>query len=294
MKTKQVESVKKPYIFISYAHLDSDEVVPVINALRERGYNVWYDDGIRPGTEWAKTIADHLRECTCMVAFVSDNYAKSKNCTREVTYAQNNGKPIFSAFLDIDVNELPSGIDMQLGDSQAIMLKRYKSLAEFAEAICNAPFFEEAGCTPGKGSEDADIKEMFKKSKRKSVLNFVLVVMELFYMYFGITAFQNMLPDVGGMFLIAVGRMVIPHLMIILLGNIIIRVAGKTLSHEQRSDIMTNCVMALFLGVFVCFIAGIFVTPVEAGFFARLFASFIINLLAGLIAVVPLCAYDYK
>lgn len=294
MKKDQPKSVPKPYIFISYAHLDSDEVVPVINALRGRGYNVWYDDGIRVGTEWAKTISERVKNCACMISFVSENYVKSQNCTREVTHAQAHGKPILSALLDINMDELPSGIDMQLGNTQAIMLKRYKSLEDFAKAICDASFFTEVGCPPAQDVGGEDISAMFKRSKRKGVLNFILIMLEFAYLYFGITAFQNMLPDVGGMFLVAFARMLIPHLVLILLGNIIIRVGGKKLSKEDRSDILTNCVMVLFLNMIICFVVGIIVTPVETGFFGKLLASLVINILTGILSVVPMCAYDYK
>ncbi|MBO4839226.1 MAG: toll/interleukin-1 receptor domain-containing protein [Lachnospiraceae bacterium] len=41
----------RPYIFISYAHKDCDKVIPVLEDLNRRGYRVWYDDGIEPGSE---------------------------------------------------------------------------------------------------------------------------------------------------------------------------------------------------------------------------------------------------
>ena len=43
-----------PYIFISYAHRDKDRVLPVLRSLSERGYRIWFDEGIDPGTEWAE------------------------------------------------------------------------------------------------------------------------------------------------------------------------------------------------------------------------------------------------
>ena len=43
---------KEPYIFISYAHRDSDRVFPIIRRLQEDFCRVWYDDGIDPGTEF--------------------------------------------------------------------------------------------------------------------------------------------------------------------------------------------------------------------------------------------------
>ena len=40
----------EPYIFISYAHKDSDKVLPIIRELQSRGYRVWYDAGIEAVT----------------------------------------------------------------------------------------------------------------------------------------------------------------------------------------------------------------------------------------------------
>ena len=34
------------YIFISYAHKDTDKVFPIMEKLCGRGYRLWYDDGI--------------------------------------------------------------------------------------------------------------------------------------------------------------------------------------------------------------------------------------------------------
>lgn len=42
-----------PYIFISYAHKDSDIVLPIISRLQKDGYRVWYDEGIAPGSNSA-------------------------------------------------------------------------------------------------------------------------------------------------------------------------------------------------------------------------------------------------
>ena len=33
------------YIFVSYAHRDSEKVVHIIELLSAQGFNIWYDDG---------------------------------------------------------------------------------------------------------------------------------------------------------------------------------------------------------------------------------------------------------
>ena len=74
----------KPYIFVSYAHKDSDFVQPIIAELFEKKYRVWYDEGIAPGSEWPKNIADHLNGCKGAIVFVSESSINSKNCENEV------------------------------------------------------------------------------------------------------------------------------------------------------------------------------------------------------------------
>ena len=66
----------EPYIFISYAHRDNDRVLPLIEALQQRGYRVWYDAGIAAGTEWPEYIADRLDGSACVVAFIASSVLK--------------------------------------------------------------------------------------------------------------------------------------------------------------------------------------------------------------------------
>ena len=76
---------QEPYIFISYAHKNSDRVVPILEKLDQAGYRVWYDDGIAPGSEWPEYIAEHLNGCSVAIAFISQDSIDSPNCRREIT-----------------------------------------------------------------------------------------------------------------------------------------------------------------------------------------------------------------
>jgi len=40
----------EPYIFVSYPHADDEIVYPEIQWLHDQGFNIWYDDGIDPGS----------------------------------------------------------------------------------------------------------------------------------------------------------------------------------------------------------------------------------------------------
>ena len=91
---------KEPYIFISYAHKDSAEVLPLIEELSSRGYRVWYDAGIEAGTEWPEYIAAHLEKSACVLAFLSASAVASFNCRQEINYAIDLQKPTLTVYLE--------------------------------------------------------------------------------------------------------------------------------------------------------------------------------------------------
>ncbi len=128
-----------PYVFISYAHKDSD-VLPCIEEMKKSGINLWYDDGIEAGSEWPEFIAQKVVECDKFVLFVSNAYLNSQNCRRELNFAISRKKEILSVF--IEEVSLSPGMEMQLGSYQAIYLNRFSSKAHFYSSLCSEPFFD--------------------------------------------------------------------------------------------------------------------------------------------------------
>ena len=138
---------EKPYVFISYAHANSDRVLPIIRAMQESGISIWFDEGIVAGSEWPEYIAEKVVNCHKFVLFVSDSYLDSQNCKREFNFAISRKKNILTVFLE-DVNLSP-GMEMQLGTYQALYTKRFKSDTDFSVALCEEPFFND--CKDGSG-----------------------------------------------------------------------------------------------------------------------------------------------
>lgn len=128
---------KKPYIFISYAHKDSHLVFPILEELDRRGYRVWYDDGIAPGSEWPENIAQHLDGCSVTMAFISPNSIASANCRREVTFALSKRKPFLGIVLQ--PTEMSLGMEMQLSAQQCIMKYTYTNDEDFFRKVCSCP-----------------------------------------------------------------------------------------------------------------------------------------------------------
>ena len=127
---------KEPYIFVSYAHKDSDRVLPLIEGLSSRGYRVWYDKGIEAGTEWPDYIAEHLENAAAVLAFLSESSLASINCRQEIMYALDLSKATLTAYLE-DV-KLTGGMRMRLGLVQAIFRTRHASADSFLDELCRA------------------------------------------------------------------------------------------------------------------------------------------------------------
>ncbi|MCC8138033.1 MAG: toll/interleukin-1 receptor domain-containing protein [Clostridiales bacterium] len=121
------------FIFISYAHKDSDRVWPIVENMQEAGYRVWYDEGIDPGTEWDLTIATHVRECGYFIAFVSENYLNSEDCKDELNFARDLKKSLLLVYLE-EVS-LPDGMAMRLNRIQSLFRFRYDKAKSFYEKL---------------------------------------------------------------------------------------------------------------------------------------------------------------
>lgn len=131
----------RDFIFISYSHKDSDRILPLISRLENDGIHVWYDEGIDPGTEWDENIASHLKGCSGIIAFLSENYLASENCRDELNYARDLGRERLLVYLE-DV-ELPAGMAMRLNRLQAIHKYRYKAEDDFFAELIRAPILQD-------------------------------------------------------------------------------------------------------------------------------------------------------
>ena len=118
---------REPYIFVSYAHKNSDMVMPIIDSLYNDKYRVWYDEGIAPGSEWPKNIEDHLKQATVVVVFVSKESLESLNCENEIVNSNPNKRKVIQYSLDgsmhsklvdcdtcVDYNELKKYLNNEL------------------------------------------------------------------------------------------------------------------------------------------------------------------------------------
>ena len=124
---------KEPYIFVSYAHKDSPIVFHIIEKLSARGYRIWYDEGIEPGSEWPEYIANHLIGAEMVLSFLTPNAVESVNCRREINFALSKDKPVLAIYMD--KFDVPAGIELQLSSQQNILYYNYDSEERFLDKI---------------------------------------------------------------------------------------------------------------------------------------------------------------
>ncbi|MBR4017481.1 MAG: toll/interleukin-1 receptor domain-containing protein [Oscillospiraceae bacterium] len=177
----------EPYIFVSYAHSDSDRVLPVISALQERGFRIWYDAGIEAGTEWPEYIAQYLNDCNSFVAFMSCHAANSHNCRREINFAIKLRKEPLVIYLE-DV-ELSLGMQMQLDSLQAIYRTRHSDDDSFLTELCRSRLLSPCrGETPQQESAqkllsdfDTDPKVLFRLGEEARERSEITTAIECYF-----------------------------------------------------------------------------------------------------------------
>lgn len=123
----------EPYAFISYSHKDKGEVFPVIRAMQENGYNVWFDEGITPASEWDDHIANRILNAEFFIAMLSPNYLESTNCMDELEFARSKDKKRLMIYLKEAT--LPPGPEMRLSRQQAILKYQYSDTSYFYDKL---------------------------------------------------------------------------------------------------------------------------------------------------------------
>ena len=126
----------RPFLFISYAHRQSGPVLDTIRILHEKGWRLWYDEGIPAGSDWPANIARHMQSCERVVFFLSRRALDSHNCYSEMKAALRLGKPILIVRLE----------DAEAGEKWAEILEgcpeipRTESAGQRSEAILRSGF----------------------------------------------------------------------------------------------------------------------------------------------------------
>lgn len=90
----------EPYLFVSYSHRDTAKVYPILDALYDRKYRIWYDEACENGNDFRDELRHRIEKAEAVLLFVSKSSMSSKFCGMEVIVARENGKRLYPIFLD--------------------------------------------------------------------------------------------------------------------------------------------------------------------------------------------------
>ncbi|MBQ4268100.1 MAG: TIR domain-containing protein, partial [Clostridia bacterium] len=90
----------EPYLFISYSHRDTQKVYPILDALYDRKYRIWYDESCETGNDFRDELRTRIENCEAVVLFVSEASMLSPFCGMEIIVARENGKRLYPIYLD--------------------------------------------------------------------------------------------------------------------------------------------------------------------------------------------------
>ncbi|MEM9815483.1 MAG: toll/interleukin-1 receptor domain-containing protein [Cyanobacteria bacterium P01_D01_bin.6] len=83
------------YAFASYSHRDADAVMPIVEALLERGFYVWIDRlQLVPGEEWGKSISEALRDAKALLWFAGRHTGSSSWMQEELRSTMRLGEQV--------------------------------------------------------------------------------------------------------------------------------------------------------------------------------------------------------
>lgn len=101
MQTKfEAYTGNEPYLFVSYSHRDTATVFPILDALYDRKYRLWYDESCETGNDFRDELRHRIENAEAVLLFVSKSSMNSPFCGMEIIVARENNKRLYPIYLD--------------------------------------------------------------------------------------------------------------------------------------------------------------------------------------------------
>jgi len=78
---------RKLRVFLSHSHRDKDIAARIARLLKSNEFEVWNDEEILPGANWAQEVAKALDRSEVMVILLSPDYLNSQWARRDIEFA---------------------------------------------------------------------------------------------------------------------------------------------------------------------------------------------------------------
>ena len=109
----------EPYLFVSYSHQDSKRVYPILDALYDKKYRIWYDESCENGNDFRDELRHRIENAEAVILFVSAASMASPFCGMEIIVARENGKRLYPIYLEEAV--VPPAFEILLANTHHSM-----------------------------------------------------------------------------------------------------------------------------------------------------------------------------
>jgi hypothetical protein len=114
------DTKQQPDIYISYAHRDGKALADTLyQALRKRGYSVFYDQDISPEQMWAEALSQKIRDCSLFLLILTPEAVKSDFVMTEFRFALRENRTVIAI-----TTEDPGSILQENPSLQLMLLDR--------------------------------------------------------------------------------------------------------------------------------------------------------------------------
>ena len=128
-------------VFISYATADRDRIRPLVNALEQRGWSVWWDRTILAGQRWEDVIEAALNEARCVIVLWSSASIQSEWVRAEADEGRRRHVLVPALLDDVKIPLAFRGIQAAslVGWSGATDSPEFEALAKAVREVLGAP-----------------------------------------------------------------------------------------------------------------------------------------------------------
>lgn len=117
----------EPYLFISYSHRDTAKVYPILDALHDKKYRIWYDESCETGNDFRDELRQRIKSCSAVILFVSRSSMTSPFCGMEIIVAREYGKRLYPIFLE-DASAVPPAFEILFANTHHITTENIDKL----------------------------------------------------------------------------------------------------------------------------------------------------------------------
>lgn len=127
-----------PFIFVSYSRKDIEIVQKILQIFRKNRIRFLYDMGVKSGAEWAEELGTKIEQCVQFIVIITESSIESKYVRKEISMAVENKLDGQILVLYSKPIKLTGGMQLLLGNIQAISQFEYTDEINFEEAICRS------------------------------------------------------------------------------------------------------------------------------------------------------------